>query len=1310
MQCLHQIALKVIEVREGLKRELYDVSERVHKGNINLAQFEVTTGSSVMQSRGQPADSEPHAGILTLACKLRITTISVIECVYAWRAALRRRAQKETKGDHSSLMLAEHDYTHQLTEVSRLRAHNTYQAINHARSTADGLLRHRFDVLQRQIKAANRLEEAIVAEYEPFLFAGRNYMETMLHDTDFLAGCLPLARLLGIRTDFLLFNPLFLQQNLLSEQKQPDLSAEQTQLAAMARVMELAQFLPVSSGNGTEREECVKREVALLLQHCFKVHKQPHVWPPTKPLAEAKRASASKGNADGPHHTADVSCFLPRGPLDLQVVASVCLHRTSLSAVDSIRLQSAAHEYAAECNDLRRYMRLQGELAWTPRLQSDSASIHCGGLIAEAKSSAAGRMPRTALARQFWARRVKHQTLQEDNMLRGFIDLNSIGVPQRVLLPKRLTKLLKSFSSGPPDRIGEARFAAAESAAAVAAFSNTKGKAFSVRLQNFQSTIEIASSIVSEVASFERSSADKNTGSQRLVDETTAPAASRKRQLRLHMSVDEVDLQDGYSSAVSSTSLSSGDEFPGEVADASAVELASQFNARRPTPQATESGEIKDLASWFPSSPTQHNRMQSASFSSWQEAGAMMESTRPGELDGRAKTAPVFGGFPSPDTISSATRGSGGMSYSTGSAFDDSSSPPGTSSGKSDDEHSELNSGQVIFHSSSAAQTAGARHKSAEPAEDQEAILWTTASRAKLNKMLPEQAHSVQHHQSLDGDDFLLSNSQGTQHHIPEHMTKFFSASDAGIGSLTLGQLEAMVGKSSLEELQNISFIPGYDYHALGPDSVEEFMNADAPRSRSARETRKAHERLRLTRPWHQKHFQHRKQQNKDTKHDLNQKTESAIFDSEASLMTESMLALKKATESTQSAAALKAWLTQEEAKRKREEASCKDDAGEDITSFKLRMDTKLLRTAIKSSMGRLAKEIEQPRTSSRDGEKAPELKLDPQIEAVMMKLLGPEALRDELAEAEAQLAFEQADAAAAHKFNGQRASDTRTSVESLNSFFASATARLAALRGTFKQQEASGLSASIVVTPPPDGSNQHPTGPSTQLNESIVIPGGKQPLEISADFLAAIESGTQSGSDRPRLPPIAKDIQRRVFGEPMRVAQSTRNKQQLQEAIQRCTPRTKSTLQQSTLKFTSRSSQASRPTASPIPANEIVLDTQSFQLSAIGKPSTQPRNAEEYTPQQSKDFDGSTVRTKANLAQSWNTSLQTAHLGKNFGTGMSSSQVAQKAKLINFSSMKDEFAKVWSAKLQARGMDTAAATAGRKLALDAEALILPKV
>ena len=42
--------------------------------------------------------------------------------------------------------------------------------------------------------------------------------------------------------------------------------------------------------------------------------------------------------------------------------------------------------------------------------------------------------------------------------------------------------------------------------------------------------------------------------------------------------------------------------------------------------------------------------------------------------------------------------------------------------------------------------------------------------------------------------------------------------------------------------------------------------------------------------------------------------------------------------------------------------------------------------------------------------------------------------------------------------------------------------------------------------------------------------------------------------------------------------------------------------------------------------------------------------------------FDGSTVRTKGNLASSWSTSLDTAQLGRQYGTGMSNSNVARKA------------------------------------------------
>eukprot|EP01138_Halocafeteria_seosinensis_P006795 gb/GECG01006948.1/.p1 GENE.gb/GECG01006948.1/~~gb/GECG01006948.1/.p1 ORF type:complete len:151 (+),score=19.82 gb/GECG01006948.1/:1-453(+) len=55
-------------------------------------------------------------------------------------------------------------------------------------SATKALLEYRFHVLQLQHNEVSNKEKAIIQNYIPVFYNGSNYIENMLHDTDFLAG------------------------------------------------------------------------------------------------------------------------------------------------------------------------------------------------------------------------------------------------------------------------------------------------------------------------------------------------------------------------------------------------------------------------------------------------------------------------------------------------------------------------------------------------------------------------------------------------------------------------------------------------------------------------------------------------------------------------------------------------------------------------------------------------------------------------------------------------------------------------------------------------------------------------------------------------------------------------------------------------------------------------------------------------------------------------------------------------------------------------------------------------------------------
>jgi len=1222
---------------------------------------------------------------------LRMSTLNVIEGVYAWRAALHRRVQSDPKASHRELMSSELDYTDKLLDEADKKAQNSFQAIEHARSTADELLKHRFAVLQRQLKAINAMEEALVKEYEPFEYCERNYMETMLHDLDFMAGCLPLSRLLQVRSDQLLFNPLLLKANFISPQKQSQPSPQDVQMMAMGRMVELAAFLPVGVEGSSPREKCVQAEVALILQNCFRIHSQPHVWPPTKPLAEAKRSSVPQDSLIAPLPGPIQTPYIPPGPVPLEVVAFACYDRQGLRAIDTMRITAAASEYSAECNDLRRYTRLKGELAWTPRLQSDSASLHSGSLIARTNLNRANK------ARKYWDLRSKQQKKQEDNMRRGFIDLDFLGYAPRVFLPKRMTKRFPAESVG-GDLISASRFTSSETAAVIAAFSDNPQAESSTSLEAFHSVIDIAASVVREVRKFEAFTEAQGGGINKQQDSTTK--ADRRRKLRLHMSQSIVDLDSDLNSSWISEDSRPPELFVGEVADSAALELANRLNARRPTPQSSARAASDEVVSWFPRGPGQLERQHSAGAfqSSWTDASSFKEPASTGEFSPmRAKPAPVFGGFPSPE---SASRGFSEFSDECTLSQDSVSNHPKNSLSVKESNSGRNDTEEITFVPLQPPRTPW-RVLNQDPALDTRAVLWTTASKSKLNTIALQRG-PIAAQQSLDGDDFLLATENQGRSTVPEHMAKFFSSSEAGIGSLTLEQVGAVVAKSTLGDLRGISFVSGYDYHALGPDSIDGFMNANAPRSRSQIETRRAHNRLRKSRPWHQSKQGGPLLSTHPKEFDLTAPIQESFHSMSAGAASKSMSALRDAVTNPAAAASLKLWLQQQQQQRQLDAQECSIGHNVDISQFQLSTDSKLLRSAIKGTIDNSASALSEAKSETTE-----EFRLKPEVASVMLKLLGPQALRDEIAEAEAMLAEKMADAAAAHDFIGNRASETKTTAENLDTFFVSAASRLALLKKQLQLQSDNGLTTTIA----PSISPQH-MDEAEQVESlcSIVLPGGSAPLEVSAEFLTSLELGEpDTVTGRPSLPPIAKDVQRRVFGERMRIAHSTQQHQSTQQALERCTPRTAASLRQA---LSRRRLPAKKPISSlakPLP----VQDTQHFRLSAVGgfhistnKLATPPGHVQPAIAA----FDGTTVRSKANLAKSWNTSLNTAQLGQQYGSDMKSSGVSSYAKLINFTSMKDEFASVWSEKLRARGLDTSAATNSRSLAQKASSLILPKI
>ena len=1233
---------------------------------------------------------------------LRVSTVNVIEAVYAWRASLRRRNHKTASVTHAQLMNSEQDYSRALLEEAQKKAESSYQAIIHARSTADELLKHRFAVLQRQIKAANALEETVVKEYEPFMFCGRNYMETMLHDLDFLAGCLPLARLLGIRSDQLLFNPLLQQVNLLHKPAACNLTAEQSQLISAGRMIELSPFLPILSGVSTAREQSVQREVGLLLQHCFAIFKQPHVWPPSRPFAEAKREPPQHAKDTNEYIEGTSAPFIPNGPLPLEVLAALCHKPAGLRAIDSMRLEAAGHEFAAECNDLRRYMRLEGELAWTPRLQSNSASVHAGGLIDEAHKSHVPRQPsRLARSKHYWVLRSKQQQVQEDNILRGYVDWSFLGLSARVYLPQRISHVLASFDAPTGDPIAAARFTSASTAAVVAAFSRKGRGTQSMALEGFQSVIDIASSIVREVSEFD--SAAATSGEPLGQQASSIETADHRRTVRLHMSQagGESDLDSSLSSC--EADFEQPEVHIAAAADSAALELAEHFNARRPTPQANSSNSSRGMVSWFPDSSLANARQRSGSESAaqWASASLLPGAAAPEEFSPvRARTAPVFGGIPSPEPASPGMSvGSNALSQAM------TSSPAEHTMSEQPSRRDPHKTDTAVFHALYDSPARQTPHQK-ESKGDLGNLLWATSSKAKLNSfLLPDAA--IQPGRSLDGDDFLLATHSAAQVSVPEHMAKFFSASDAGIGSLTLEQLGAVVQKSSLDQLREINFVPGYDYHGLGPDSVEGFMNANAPQSRSAIETKRAHQRLRKQRPWHQQGAKQTKPKKRPTGLDSTQSVQESFEQVQRGPHSQSLQALQTAVQSEGASRSLRVWLQQEERQRQQDTVECQIADGVDVSQFQLRSDSKLLREAIK---GTSAVGTENAVTAETIKGK-PAFAINPEIESVMLKLLGPQALRDELAEASAHLQQEQASAAAARTFVGERASETKTTTENLNEFFISAAARLGTLRGALKEQAQQGLATSIEPT---TGGSHVPVNPEVaQTTESIIFPGSRQPLEVSAVFLTSMQLGESAATDRPALPPIAKDIQRRVFGERLRVMQNAQKHQRTHQAIARCSPRTAAALRRSLSRGNAQLPAQRKATANIVGQPTPLQNTQRYKLSAFGDKVALNDGAMDAAAMQTGDastFDGSTVRTKSNMAHSWSTALDTAQLGRQYGTGMRNSHVASKATLINFSSMEDEFAAAWSNKLRAKGLDPGVATDGRLLANKASALILPKL
>lgn len=118
----------------------------------------------------------------------------------AYRRAIKRELNNLEGGSQTSLhdILSTYDkMSKDIEGLLEYRTSKTKTAVLAACSATRQLVEYRFKVLESQRKEITQKEKEIMRNYVPILYKGSNYIENMIHDTDFLAGSVEIVRKTG---------------------------------------------------------------------------------------------------------------------------------------------------------------------------------------------------------------------------------------------------------------------------------------------------------------------------------------------------------------------------------------------------------------------------------------------------------------------------------------------------------------------------------------------------------------------------------------------------------------------------------------------------------------------------------------------------------------------------------------------------------------------------------------------------------------------------------------------------------------------------------------------------------------------------------------------------------------------------------------------------------------------------------------------------------------------------------------------------------------------------------------------------------
>ena len=1315
------------------------------------------TVQQVQADRVDLACEETCRGIVALALSLRQAGVQVVEAVAAWRAGLRRAARLPQKPSHMDILSQDTQQPPELQRLSAQHPTNVGEASACAQAAGEGLLTHRFSVLRRQVQVTNALEEAIVADYQPFLFQGVNYMECMLHDLDFMAGSLPLCRLLRIEGPQLLFNPFFAPNNLQADHPVPNLSAEQTQLVALQRMQAFCDFIPPSGAGDSDSEArrvtAVRRECALLLQHCFTTSKGQHVWPRGLPFAAANHLTHSQGSMPShPSHSTSQQFpgLFPAGPLSPAEAQAVCMHPKAALAVDTLRLQAALAELHGECQDLRRYMHLQGDLPWTPRLQSSSARMASAELL---RVSGQNRRAGPIVVAQAHKAQADGQAKQETRSFRrGKLSFQHLGVPSiahagdfhgrhatwpdegyihSVIL--RGTAPVLNLKG---DVVSLARWNSIVPPAGLRAF----GLGHIAPNVHF-SAGRLSQDQLSQEASVEQHDLAFNEHGELVprsdaagerpapVQDMTGPAAhdepeervaAREKRLkgrdlarhkakvrsRMALVGASHEFERSAEARASSPESFTGADSPGPSRSPMACSVVqgadASFSPSRLSVSSSVAAHAAALGDKRPGASPSRRRGEAASPLNLAKLGLGSESDFARETGGApGGTSPllVFGGVPSPMSSSMADE-AGVESSDTGSDGDGrdtvvSEEPLSSVSGYSISGESLV--GRIGTPAALRRLQFVRTPTMAKASEvDDSVAVWTTSSASRLH-----QIHASHSRTSKEADAPyrakrgapIRSSLQGQRHtQLPRLLP---SAPGGSVGSLTRAEVLAGLGSASLEELQSVSFVQSYDYHALGPDTPAAFMSPSVV-SRSARAVKAAHSQLRRSRPWrtNMKPVSKPKPPNANT----SQSSGAAVLplhgwgdglgEGVGPALSSSAGSLWSASLSRQETAQLASMLQSQLMEQKVE-----SDAVDDISAA--RSDEAFMRTAIKGTVTPAGFSEVPSLADLDDRERKPGAHLHPDVRNVMEKLLGEAALHAEDEEALGdELARVQA-AKAAKVFLGERASEQSTAAESLKAFNRAAAGHLGALRSRLAAAEkASGLTTSIVsptqahaqVQGNEEGSvhgssvtqkdslSADPTLEAPRSGPVFVLPAALPPLDFSA---RSLEVGEAALNARPRIPPIDPDVKRTVYDARLLRDAAAASRRYKQALLSVATPRTAARVR-SQARHTARGLHRAPHTGQDTPKDHKKVKAQQW----LGNPGG---TGDLHGPGAGR----SSMRSRLALALRFQEAQRLRAASQRYGTGLTDSEAWKQADLLNAKSLRREFSDTLRAKMRDLGLST---------------------